>query len=82
MKHESVSVPTAQPSFLKLFALSGIVSRLSLSLFSLRFTRSQAIEEDTLRDYFSPYGEVRNCKLVKDPNTGASKGVAFVHFSR
>lgn len=42
----------------------------------------KTIEENTLRDYFSPYGEVRNCKLVKDPNSGASKGVAFVHFSR
>ena len=42
----------------------------------------KAMDEDTLRAYFDAYGQVRTCKIVRDANTGASKGIAFVHFSK
>lgn len=40
------------------------------------------MKEETLQSYFAAYGEVRTCKIVTDTNTGASKGIAFVHFSK
>jgi len=42
----------------------------------------KAMDEDTLKAYFSAYGQVRTCKIVRDANTSASKGIAFVHFSK
>ena len=42
----------------------------------------KAMDDDTLKEYFSAYGQVRTCKIVRDVNTGSSKGVAFVHFSK
>jgi cold-inducible RNA-binding protein len=36
------------------------------------------ITEDDLRDAFSSYGEVSSCSIVKDRETGQSKGFAFV----
>ena len=42
----------------------------------------KAMDEDTLRTYFSAYGQVRTCKIVRDTNTQASKGIAFVHFAK
>jgi len=42
----------------------------------------KAMSEETLKIYFEAYGQVRTCKIVRDVNTGASKGVAFVHFSK
>jgi len=40
------------------------------------------MDEEGLKKFFSAYGEVRICKIVRDTNTGNSKGVAFVHFAR
>lgn len=33
-----------------------------------------------LRNIFSDYGTIRHVKVVKDPNTGRSRGYAFVTF--
>jgi len=36
--------------------------------------------QDTLFQYFSQFGELSECKLVMDKNTGQSKGYAFIFF--
>jgi RNA recognition motif-containing protein len=36
------------------------------------------IEEDSLRQMFSPYGTVETAKVIKDRQTGRSKGFGFV----
>ncbi len=40
----------------------------------------QANEED-VRSLFSQHGEVRDVSLIKDPNTGRSRGFAFVEMA-
>ncbi|XP_074304521.1 heterogeneous nuclear ribonucleoprotein 1-like [Silene latifolia] len=37
--------------------------------------------EDTLRDYFSKYGDVTNTAVMRDKTTGRPRGFAFVMFS-
>ena len=37
--------------------------------------------EDTLRDAFSPFGQVLEVKIVTDRETGRSRGFAFVSLS-
>jgi nucleolysin TIA-1/TIAR len=41
---------------------------------------SQEIETQTLREAFAPFGEISNCRIVRDPQTLKSKGYAFVSF--
>lgn len=41
---------------------------------------SPEIETQTLRDAFAPFGEISNCRIVRDPQTLRSKGYAFVSF--
>ncbi|KAI4469209.1 eukaryotic translation initiation factor 3 subunit g [Holotrichia oblita] len=41
---------------------------------------SPEIETDTLREAFAPFGEISNCRIVRDPQTLKSKGYAFVSF--
>ncbi|KAK9501739.1 hypothetical protein O3M35_012412 [Rhynocoris fuscipes] len=41
---------------------------------------SPEIETQTLRDAFAPFGEISNCRIVRDPQTLKSKGYAFVSF--
>jgi nucleolysin TIA-1/TIAR len=41
---------------------------------------SPEIETETLREAFAPFGEISNCRIVKDPQTLKSKGYAFVSF--
>jgi cold-inducible RNA-binding protein len=36
------------------------------------------IEEDSLRQMFTPYGTVESAKVIKDRQTGRSKGFGFV----
>jgi RNA recognition motif-containing protein len=42
---------------------------------------SYSMGEDDLRNVFSEYGEIEECKLITDYRTGRSKGFAFVKFS-
>jgi len=35
---------------------------------------SPEIENETLRNAFSPFGEISDCKVVKDPQNNKSKG--------
>ena len=35
-----------------------------------------------LRNAFTPFGEISDCKVVKDPATAKSKGYGFVSFVR
>lgn len=41
---------------------------------------SPEIETETLRDAFAPFGEISNCRIVRDSQTLKSKGYAFVSF--
>lgn len=43
---------------------------------------SPEIENETLRNAFTPFGEISDCKVVKDPITNKSKGYGFVSFVR
>lgn len=36
------------------------------------------IQDEDLRDLFSPYGEVSSAKIINDRATGKSRGFAFV----
>lgn len=41
---------------------------------------SPEIETHILREAFAPFGEISNCRIVRDPQTLKSKGYAFVSF--
>lgn len=41
---------------------------------------SPEIETQTLREAFAPFGEISNCRIVRDPQTLKSKGYAFISF--
>ncbi|KAF7394070.1 hypothetical protein HZH68_010889 [Vespula germanica] len=41
---------------------------------------SPEIETETLKEAFAPFGEISNCRIVRDPTTMKSKGYAFVSF--
>lgn len=41
---------------------------------------SPEIETSTLREAFSPFGEISDCRVVRDPQTLKSKGYGFVSF--
>ncbi|KAK3543727.1 hypothetical protein QTP70_027137 [Hemibagrus guttatus] len=43
---------------------------------------SKSITEDTIRERFSPFGEVQDIWVVKDKQTKESKGVSFVKFAK
>jgi RNA recognition motif-containing protein len=38
------------------------------------------LTEEDICDLFKIFGEVTDCKMVKDPETGKSKGFGFVEF--
>lgn len=40
-----------------------------------------SVDEAQLRALFSPYGEISEIAMIKDRDTGQSKGFAFVTFS-
>jgi len=41
---------------------------------------SQEIETQHLRDAFTPFGQISDCKVIRDPQTLKSKGFGFVVF--
>lgn len=41
---------------------------------------SPEIDTKTLKDAFAPFGEISNCRIVRDPQTLKSKGYAFISF--
>ncbi|KAF7404905.1 hypothetical protein HZH66_003811 [Vespula vulgaris] len=41
---------------------------------------SPEIETQTLREAFAPFGEISDCRVVRDPQTFKSKGYGFVSF--
>uniref|UniRef100_A0A1A9VQM8 RRM domain-containing protein n=1 Tax=Glossina austeni TaxID=7395 RepID=A0A1A9VQM8_GLOAU len=41
---------------------------------------SSEIETQQLREAFAPFGEVSDCRVVRDPQTLKSKGYGFVSF--
>ena len=43
---------------------------------------SPEIETDTLRNAFAPFGEISDCRVVRDIGTNKSKGYGFVSFVR
>lgn len=38
------------------------------------------IEEEDLRDHFSPYGSIQSVSLVTDKETGKKRGFGFIEF--
>ena len=41
---------------------------------------SPEIDTDTSRNAFAPFGEISDCRVVRDPATNKSKGYGFVSF--
>lgn len=39
------------------------------------------VDDDMLRELFTPYGTITSCKVMKDDKTSKSKGFGFVCFS-
>lgn len=39
------------------------------------------VEENQLRDIFTPYGDIEEFAMIKDRDTGRPKGFAFVTFA-
>lgn len=39
------------------------------------------MKESDIRRYFEKYGPVRDVQLMRDPNTGASRGFGFITFT-
>jgi len=39
------------------------------------------VQDEDLREFFTPYGEVTSAKIIKDKATGQSKGFGFVEMS-
>ncbi|MCQ2560058.1 MAG: RNA-binding protein [Clostridia bacterium] len=40
-----------------------------------------AVREEELADFFAPYGEVLDCRVILDRQTGRSRGFGFVEAS-
>merc|ERR1712083_1011687 len=43
---------------------------------------SPEIDTDTLQNAFAPFGEISDCRVVRDPTTNKSKGYGFCSFVR
>ena len=39
------------------------------------------VQDEDLRDFFAPYGEVTSAKVINDKTTGRSRGFGFVEMS-
>ncbi|TNN86809.1 RNA-binding protein Musashi 2 [Liparis tanakae] len=46
-----------------------------------RFQAAVTFGYDSLRDYFSKFGEIRECMVMRDPTTKRSRGFGFVTFT-
>ncbi|KAK1800758.1 hypothetical protein P4O66_005951 [Electrophorus voltai] len=44
-------------------------------------TLAFCLSTDSLRDYFSKFGEIRECMVMRDPTTKRSRGFGFVTFA-
>ena len=42
---------------------------------------SFAVQDEDLREFFAPYGEVASAKIINDRETGRSRGFGFVEMS-
>lgn len=39
------------------------------------------VQDEDLKEFFTPYGEVTSCKIINDRETGRSRGFGFVEMS-
>ena len=39
------------------------------------------VQDEDLREFFAPYGEVTSAKIISDRTTGQSRGFGFVEMS-
>jgi RNA recognition motif-containing protein len=64
---------------LNLFSASmEIIHKMTMKIFIANFPFD--LSETDICDLFKIFGEITGCKLVKDPDTGKSKGYGFVEF--
>lgn len=40
-----------------------------------------SVTEEQLRECFSPYGEITKCHIVRNTNSGESRGFAFIDYA-
>jgi len=55
-------------------------SQLSVKKIFIGGLKDKPITEDDIKEYFSQYGTITDCVLMKDKETGASRGFAFVEY--
>lgn len=46
----------------------------------VRLTQSTCLNSESLRDYFSQFGEVQECTVMRDSASGRSRGFGFLTF--
>ncbi|KAH7514671.1 hypothetical protein FEM48_Zijuj11G0114500 [Ziziphus jujuba var. spinosa] len=72
-----VGGPSLSLSILLLFAPNTVVVMILFSLAGL----SWSVDEKSLKDAFSSFGEVTEVRILYDKDSGRSRGFGFVHFS-
>ena len=56
--------------------------QLEMNVKMSHYFQSPEIETETLRNAFAPFGDISDCRVVKDLGTNKSKGYGFVSFIR